>query len=500
MIAAMKKLFGTDGMRGEAGRFPLDAATLRTAGRSLAAHLSERLGRAPRVITGRDTRESGAWIERAFLEGARAAGARAESAGVITTPGVAYLARTLPADAGVVVSASHNPFQDNGIKIFAPTGRKLDDATERLIEADIYAAMEVGGTSAAEPEAGKVGETRSAPRGVADTTSASRRTVESASAVEEGAREDEEGARQEDARRASGLRARYLDYLVGEVAAGLSLEGFRVVLDCANGAAYELAPALLARLGARVVAIGNKPDGRNINRDCGSLHTEELQRRVVAEGAHLGVAYDGDADRSLFVDARGQLADGDATLWVLAKRMKERGELARDTVVATVMSNLGLELALGTFGVELLRADVGDKYVLEELLRTGATLGGEQSGHIIFPRTSLAGDGLITTVNLLRALGEADRPLHELTEGFERLPQVLVNVRVREKRPFEEVDEIRTCAGDVRTRLGERGRLLLRYSGTEPLARVMIEGQRQEEIERLAEGLADAIRRNLGAG
>ncbi|MDQ3743931.1 MAG: phosphoglucosamine mutase, partial [Acidobacteriota bacterium] len=296
------------------------------------------------------------------------------------------------------------------------------------------------------------------------------------------------------------LRARYLDYLAGEVAAGLSLEGFRVVLDCANGAAYELAPALLSRLGARVVAIGNKPDGRNINRDCGSLHTEELQRRVVAEGAHLGVAYDGDADRSLFVDARGQLVDGDATLWVLAKRMKERGELARDTVVATVMSNLGLELALGTLGVELLRADVGDKYVLEELLRTGAALGGEQSGHIIFPRTSLAGDGLITTVNLLRALVEADRPLHELTEGFERLPQVLVNVRVREKRPFEEVDEIESCAGDVRARLGERGRLLLRYSGTEPLARVMIEGQRQEEIERLADGLADAIRRNLGAG
>jgi phosphoglucosamine mutase len=459
MIASMKKLFGTDGMRGEAGQFPLDAATLRTAGRSLAAHLSERLGRAPRVITGRDTRESGAWIERAFLEGASAAGARAESAGVITTPGVAYLARTLPADAGVVVSASHNPFQDNGIKIFAPTGRKLDDATERLIEADIYAAME-GGAS----------------------------------------REDEEGAGEEDARRSSGLTARYLDYLAGEVAAGLSLEGFRVVLDCANGAAYELAPALLTRLGARVVAIGNKPDGRNINRDCGSLHTEELQRRVVAEGAHLGVAFDGDADRSLFVDARGHLVDGDATLWVLAKRMKERGELARDTVVATVMSNLGLELALGTLGVELLRADVGDKYVLEELLRTGAALGGEQSGHIIFPRTSLAGDGLITTVNLLRALVEADRPLHELTEGFERLPQVLVNVRVREKRPFEEVDEIKSCAGDVRTRLGERGRLLLRYSGTEPLARVMIEGQRQEEIERLAEGLADAIRRNLSAG
>jgi phosphoglucosamine mutase len=464
MIAPMKKLFGTDGMRGEAGQFPLDAATLREAGRSLAAHLAERLGRAPRVIAGRDTRESGDWIERAFLEGARAAGARAESAGVITTPGVAYLARTLPADAGVVVSASHNPFQDNGIKIFAPTGRKLDDATERLIEADIYAARGGGGASSA--TSGKVGER----------------------------------AGGDDVRRASELRARYLDYLATEVAAGLSLEGFDVLVDCANGAAYELAPALLARLGARVNAIGNNPDGRNINRDCGSLHTEELQRRVVADGAQLGVAYDGDADRSLFVDARGQLVDGDATLWVLARRMRERGELARATVVATVMSNLGLELALRTLGVELLRADVGDKYVLEELLRTGASLGGEQSGHIIFPRTSLAGDGLITTLNLLRALREADRPLDELTEGFTRLPQVLVNVRVREKRPFEEVDEIVSCASDVRAQLGERGRLLLRYSGTEPLARVMIEGQRQEEVERLAATLADAIRRSLGAG
>ena len=475
----MKKLFGTDGMRGEAGRFPLDAATVRTAGRSLAERLAQRLGRAPRVVAGRDTRESGEWIEGAFLGGAREAGARVESAGVITTPGVAYLARALPADAGVVVSASHNPFQDNGIKIFAPTGRKLDDATERLIEADIYA--ERGG--GADNEGGAAPEVAAAPKGVNEGAA--------------GVGGDDAG---ENSRRSAGLRARYLDYLAEEVAAGLDLEGLHVVVDCANGAASELAPALLARLGARVTAIGDAPDGRNINRDCGSLHTEALERRVVAEGAQFGVAYDGDADRSLFVDARGRLVDGDATLWVLAKRMRERGRLAGDTVVATVMSNLGLELALGSLGVKLLRADVGDKYVLEELLRTGAALGGEQSGHIIFPRTSLAGDGLITTVNLLRAVREAGRPLHELTEGFTRLPQVLVNVRVREKRPFEEVEEVSRRARDVRAQLGERGRLLLRYSGTEPLARVMIEGQRQEEIERLARGLAESIRRNLGEG
>jgi phosphoglucosamine mutase len=467
MIATMKKLFGTDGMRGEAGRFPLDAATVRTAGRSLANHLAEKLGRAPRVVAGRDTRESGAWIERALLEGARAAGASVESAGVITTPGVAYLVRALPADVGVVISASHNPFQDNGIKIFAPDGRKLDDATERLIEADIYAGAD------ADARASEIGGS---------------------------AAEVHESDAEEDARRSAALRARYLDYLSEEVAAGLGLDGVSVVVDCANGAASELAPALFARLGARVVATGDAPDGRNINSGCGSLYMDDLQRRVVEEGAHLGVAYDGDADRSLFVDARGRLVDGDATLWVLAKRMQGRGRLAGDRVVATVMSNIGLELALRSRGVELLRTDVGDKYVLEGLLRTGAALGGEQSGHIIFPRTSLAGDGMITTVNLLRAMREAGRALEELIEGFERYPQVLTNVRVREKVPFEEVAEVTRAARDVQARLGERGRLLLRYSGTEALARVMIEGQSQEEIERLAEELAAVICRTLGAG
>lgn len=465
MTASMKKLFGTDGMRGEAGLFPLDAATVRTVGSSLAARLAEREARTPRILIGRDTRESGAWIERAFSEGARAAGAQVESAGVITTPGVAYLARTLPADAGVVISASHNPFEDNGIKIFATTGRKLDDATERLIESDIYAAMEGRATQ---------------------QTSELKKSDESIAV--------------EDDVHASDLRARYLNYLVEEVAGGLRLEGLSIIADCANGAASELAPALLAKLGASIVAVNNSPDGRNINRDCGSLHLDSLQRLVIKEGAQFGVAYDGDADRALFVDARGRLVDGDATLWALAKRMQERGELAGGRVVATVMSNLGLELALRSRDIELVRADVGDKYVLEELLRTGASLGGEQSGHIIFPRTSLAGDGMITTINLLRAVRESGHPLDELTEGFERLPQVLVNVRVREKLPFDDVSEIARSVRDVEARLGERGRLLLRYSGTEALARVMIEGERQHEIEALAHGLAGVIERNLGAG
>ena len=456
----MPKLFGTDGIRGEAGRFPLDAATVRVVGQSLARHLAEKSeGRAPRLVTGRDTRESGAWIERAFKAGAREAGAQVESAGVITTPGVAFLARTLPADAGVVISASHNPYQDNGIKIFASSGRKLTDATERLIEADIEA--EKGSSST---------------------------KIEQDTSVENEA----------DQLRAASLRERYLNYLVEEVADKLDLEGLKLVVDCANGAAFDLAPALFGRLGARVIAINNTPDGRNINRDCGSLHIEGLQEKVRAESADLGVAFDGDADRALFVDARGRFVDGDATLWVMAQYLAERGRLDGNRVVATVMSNIGLEMALRSKGLQLLRADVGDKYVLEELLRTGAALGGEQSGHIIFPRLSLAGDGMITTLYLLRAMREARASLDELTAGFTRYPQVLVNVRVREKLPFNEVEAIARAARETEEQLGESGRLLLRYSGTERLARIMIEGERQDLIEKYASDLASVIREAIG--
>ena len=305
----MRRLFGTDGMRGEAGQFPLDAATVKITGRSLARHLAEQHGgRAPRIIVGRDTRESGPWIERALIAGALEAGAQVQSAGVITTPGVAYLVRRLPADAGVVISASHNPYQDNGIKVFAPSGRKLDDATERRIEADI--ARESGEQWASVPSESAAGEDLA------------------------------------DSQQASALRSRYLDYLAEEVAAGLSLEGMSIAVDCANGAASELAPALFRRLGARVCDINSQPDGRNINHDCGSLHIEGLRETVFAERTHLGVAFDGDADRALFIDARGDFVDGDATLWVMAQYLAERGKLKDGLVVATVMSNIGLEIAL----------------------------------------------------------------------------------------------------------------------------------------------------------
>ncbi|HSP63209.1 MAG TPA: phosphoglucosamine mutase [Pyrinomonadaceae bacterium] len=449
-----KRLFGTDGIRGEADKFPLDSPTVRAIGGSLARHLAERTpGRAPRLILGRDTRESGLRIECALIAGAITSGVEVESAGIITTPGVAFLARTLPADAGVVISASHNSYQDNGIKVFEASGRKLDDATERLIEKDIPEAQ---------PDYSEQPDS--------DTQQ---------NAVE--------------------LRTRYLDYLVHDVAHDLSLSDLTIVVDCANGAAYELAPRLLRRLGANVIPINNEPDGRNINRDCGSLHLEVAQREVAARNADFGVAFDGDADRALFVDGNGQLVDGDATMWVMANYLKSRGELTGDAVVATVMSNVGLEIALRSQGISLTRTDVGDKYVLDELIRSGAAIGGEQSGHIILPKLSLAGDGMMTTLYLLRAMRDQGKSLTGLTEGFRRYPQTLVNVRVREKRPFEELPAVQHLAWEVEKKLGERGRLLLRYSGTEPLARIMVEGESDAEVKAHARALAEAIRAELGA-
>lgn len=474
----MKKLFGTDGMRGVAGKFPLDVATVEIAGRAFAKHLSARLGRAPRVVTGRDTRESGARLEEAFGAGVRSiAGASCKSAGIITTPGVAYLARTLPMDAGVVLSASHNPFEDNGVKIFAPDGRKIDETMERAIETDIYETMAREATS----EDTKTQNVLSSEVNRDAISNTEFQFIKDADAP------------------AIELKKLYLDYLCERVAAGLNLENLRVVADCANGAAYVLAPAILTRLGATVLAINNTPDGRNINRNCGSLHLKNLQRAVVETQSAFGVAYDGDADRALFVDARGEIVDGDAVLWVMAQRFDARGAMTPENrlVVATVMSNIGLERALRSRQIKLRRTDVGDKNVLEELLRTGALVGGEQSGHIIFPRESLVGDGLMTTIHVLRAMHETKRALHELTGGFVRYPQILVSVSVREKRPFDELAPVVKCAREIETQLGDKGRLNLRYSGTEPLARIMIEGERQSEIETMAQGLATVIKQSL---
>jgi phosphoglucosamine mutase len=465
----MTRLFGTDGMRGEAGRFPLDPITVRIIGSSLARQLALRVaGRMPRIVTGRDTRESGAWIEQALIEGATEAGAECESAGVITTPGVAYLARALPTDAGVVISASHNPYQDNGIKIFDPSGRKLDDSTERLIEADVISQTETHNSNDAPQSNQRIGSVPVTQPQVQSEHSAA-------------------------------LQARYETYLIHDVSHDLRLDGLSVVVDCAHGAASNIAPAVFECLGARVVPINNSPDGRNINLLCGSLHIESLQRHVVESGAQLGVAFDGDADRALFVDAKGRFVDGDATLWVMAKYMQAAGDLSGNQVVATVMSNIGLEIALRSIGISLLRTDVGDKYVLEKLFETGASVGGEQSGHIIFPKLSLAGDGIITTLRLLMAMNETNESLESLTAGFTRYPQVLVNVRVRSKPPFADVTSIARATRMAEEELGDNGRLLLRYSGTEPLARVMIEGQEQDVIERNANAIAAVIEAAIGA-
>jgi phosphoglucosamine mutase len=449
------KLFGTDGIRARAGEFPLDAATVRIIGASLAAHLAENSGgRTPKIVVGRDTRESGPEIESALIEGATLAGALAESAGIITTPGVAFLARSLPADAGVVISASHNPYHDNGIKIFAPSGRKLDDATEQKIEADI------------------AGEKFKFERSQSD------RRLENS--------------------RADSLRQRYLTYLREEVAHDLSLAGIRMVVDCANGAASGLAPLLFTALGANVIAINVEPDGRNINLNGGSLHIEGLQQRVMQERADIGVAFDGDADRALFVDAAGNFVDGDATMWVLANFMQSQKELDQQLVIATVMTNLGLEVALRERGIKLIRTDVGDKYVLEELLRSKASLGGEQSGHIIFPKVSLAGDGMITALGLLRVMRSSEKSLAELSRGFSRFPQVLLNVRVVKKIPFSDLPHVLAKAQEIEGSMGDRGRLLLRYSGTEPLARVMVEGEDLAQVETAANALAEVIKKEIG--
>jgi phosphoglucosamine mutase len=446
----MKKLFGTDGIRGEAGKFPLDEKTIFVVGESLARQISEKKSSAAKFITGRDTRESSVWIERAFCAGANAAGAKIVSAGTITTPGVAFLARQQRADAGVVISASHNPFYDNGVKVFSPTGKKIDETTERQIERDI---------------ADSKPQTTNFADGKCETNAQ--------------------------------LIEIYLDYLAGEFPK-LDLANLKIVADCANGAASNLAPRLFTRFGASVKAICNQPNGRNINDGCGSLHMEKLRAAVVAEQADFGVAFDGDADRALFVDERGQIADGDAVLWAMANYLHNRGRLEKALVVATSMSNLGLEIALRTKNIRLVRTDVGDKYVLEELLKSKTSLGGEQSGHIIFPERSLVGDGMLTALSLLTAMRENSARLSELTEGFVRFPQILLNVRVRQKPDFRYVPAIAAAVNAVENELGERGRLVLRYSGTEPLARVMVEGENQEIIKKQAEKICQAIAAEIG--
>lgn len=447
----MGKLFGTDGIRGVAGEFPLDERTVAVIGSSLARIYREKYERAPRFLSGRDTRESGSSIERALHSGAVSVGAECVSAGVMTTPGVAFLADAEKFDAGIVISASHNPYYDNGLKIFISGGKKADSSIEEAIENDIATVSD----------------------DLADF-----------------------GSVEIDESSASVLAEKYEQHLLASFN-NLNLAGKTIVLDCANGAASQIAPEVFRRIGAKVVAINDSPDGKNINENCGSLHLDGLQAAVVENSAAIGIAFDGDADRALFVDERGEIVDGDGTLWIIAGHLLDTGGLADRKVVSTVMSNLGLELALRQRGVELVRTAVGDKYVLDELLRSGSEVGGEQSGHIIFPKRSLVGDGIATALTLVETMVEKNESLSQMLLGFVKYPQILVNVKVKEKRPFETVSEIALAAKALERELDGHGRLLLRYSGTENLARVMIEGKDQNIITKQANNLADIIRRSL---
>ncbi len=443
-----KKLFGTDGVRATAGHFPLDAPTISRLGQAL-IELLEAKGLGTGVLIGRDTRESGPWMERALARGVRAAGGEAVSAGVIPTSAVSYLTKTRGFAAGAVISASHNPFADNGIKIFSPQGVKIPDEWELEIE---EAVLEGRGRL---------------PGHEADV--------------------EIDG----------GLAGEYAGYLAGRYAGGPAA-GLRVVVDCANGASFVVAPGLLRGLGFEVEAINAGPDGRNINAGCGSLHPEGLAARVRETGAVMGIAYDGDADRALWVDGDGRLLNGDHTLFVQALHMKETGRLRTSDVVATTMSNMGLERALEARGLGLVRAKVGDKYVHEEMVSRGANLGGEQSGHTIFLDDLPTGDGLLTSLRMLEVLAERRCSLASLVQGLIEFPQTLVNVRVRRKPDFAELPEVQAAVEVVRRHVGRDGRIDLRYSGTEPLARIMVEARDRATVDSCATLVAEAVRKHIG--
>ncbi len=447
-----KQLFGTDGIRGVAGEYPLDPATVYAFGAALAGDVLLNHGDdqpAPRILIGADTRESGPWIAEMAAGGLASREVHADYAGVITTPGVAYLTRTGPYSAGVMISASHNPFRDNGIKVFSHSGFKLPDSEEHEIENEIL----------------RLRERAVSPRPVTLTPDES-------------------------------LDRRYLDFLLST--ATTRFEGMRIVVDCGNGAACRLAPQLFQSLGADVVMLNDAPDGRNINLNCGALHVESLRDAVLAHAAGFGVAFDGDADRAIFVARSGKIVDGDAVLLTAGRALQAAGKLRGDTVVATVMSNLGLERALQAGGIRMTRTPVGDKYVLEEMVRLDAVLGGEQSGHVIFREFATTGDGLLTALQLFQIARLANQGLDELTADLKVYPQRLVNIRVREKKGLLERPAVATEIRRVEEAFGGAGRVLVRFSGTEPLARVMVEGPDLAQVESFSASIADAIRREMG--
>lgn len=443
-----QRLFGTDGVRGVAGTAPLDPPTVARLGAALVRALH--LDRPARLLIGRDTRESGEWIERELARGAASQGAATVSAGVIPTPGVAYLTRTRDVDLGVVISASHNPFHDNGIKVFSGRGEKFGEATEREVEAIVAdASWQVPAAAAAHIETDHLIEP-------------------------------------------------YLAHTRRLLPDPRGLAGATIAIDMANGATTTTARELFASLGFSLVPLGDHPDGRNINAGCGSTHPAGLAAAVVAHRCRLGVAFDGDGDRAILVDDRGRVVDGDALLLMLGLHYQRQGRLTGNTVVATVMSNIGLEIALRDRGITLVRTPVGDKYVSEVMLRDGFIVGGEQSGHVILAEHLFTGDGMATALAVMRVMAETGRELSDLAADLVTYPQTLVNVRVREKVDVTTVSEVAEAMRHVEQALNGRGRLLVRYSGTEPLLRIMIEGENQATVQAWAEEVADAVRKTLG--
>ena len=444
------KLFGTDGVRGKAGEHPLDAATVRRLGAALVRAMRQGEGtNAVRFLSGRDTRESGEWIERELAFGARTQGGTLTSAGIIPTPAIAYLTPRMSYTAGVVISASHNPFEDNGIKVFSGAGEKFTETLEHLVESI------VADTSWSMPG----GE---------------------ASVVEQ-----------------VDLRSEYVGHLLEILPSSARAPHLRIAIDCANGATTTVAPRVFEELGFDVRVIGNQPDGRNINLKCGSTAPEALAAAMVDGTYDLGVAFDGDGDRAIFVDRRGTIVTGDAVMLMCAKRMKAEGRLSGNAIVATVMSNIGLELALKEADISMYRCPVGDKYVMEEMLRRGIALGGEQSGHIIFSEYLFTGDGLATAMNVLRTIVSSGRDLRDLASDLTTYPQVLMNLRIGRKVDLKTIPEVAAVMDAVEARLAGHGRLLVRYSGTEPLLRVMLEGRDEGELKAWGQEIVDAAKAAL---
>jgi phosphoglucosamine mutase len=454
---AARKLFGTDGIRTIAGQAPLDPTTIYGVGLALAHSLRKSSAR-PKVLLGRDTRESGPWIAATLAEGLRQAGAQVESAGIVTTPAVAFLAPRHGFHAGVVISASHNPWQDNGIKLFGADGFKLPDAIELAMEEEIlYHAARV-----------KIADPRCFP------------------SVEEN----------------HAFKADYIQFLIDSLP-GLSLSNLKIVADCANGAAAAIAPELFRRLNrngrADVTLLNVAPDGRNINANCGALHPELVAQETQERGADIGLTFDGDADRCMLAGPYGNVINGDAILLVAARDLKTRGMLTGDLVVATTMSNMGLEAALKRTGIRMLRAPVGDRYVLEQMQKHDAALGGEQSGHILFPHLATTGDGLLTALVVLDLIARTGETIGALTADLKVFPQIIVNVKVREKKPLDSIPAVAAAICAAEEALKDTGRVVIRYSGTEPLARVMIEAESEEAMQKHADEIAAAIRNELGA-